>query len=80
MSLSKAEVLKPRRRATKVYHVHRRPWVLDRLTESLEIAKDSNLGIGDRATAAKDALGNKVDESQHDVILPSSAFLSLDPY
>lgn len=41
------------------------------LTESIEIAKDSNLGIGDRANAAKDALGNKVDETKHDVILPS---------
>jgi len=30
------------------------------------IAKDSNVGIGDRATAAKDALGNKVDETKHD--------------
>ncbi|KAI4219064.1 MAG: hypothetical protein L6R36_008587 [Xanthoria steineri] len=31
-----------------------------------EVAKDSNQGIGERATAAKDALGNKMDEQQHE--------------
>ncbi|MCJ1462606.1 Glucose-repressible protein [Pseudocyphellaria aurata] len=30
-----------------------------------ELAKDSNLSISDRATAAKDAAGNKLDESKH---------------
>lgn len=37
------------------------------LTARIEIAKDSNVGVGDRATAAKDALGNKIDETKHDV-------------
>ncbi|KAF7552570.1 hypothetical protein G7046_g7371 [Stylonectria norvegica] len=31
-----------------------------------QVAKDSNAGIGTRASAAKDALGDKVDESKHD--------------
>ncbi|KAH8171133.1 glucose-repressible protein grg1 domain-containing protein [Sarocladium implicatum] len=31
-----------------------------------EVAKDSNAPIGTRATAAKDALSDKVDESTHD--------------
>ncbi|MCJ1263895.1 Glucose-repressible protein [Lobaria immixta] len=31
-----------------------------------EIAKDDNLSIGDRASGAKDAIGNKVDETKHD--------------
>lgn len=36
-----------------------------------EVAKDSNQGIGERATAAKDAVGNKMDETKHEVgILP----------
>ncbi|KAK0385383.1 hypothetical protein NLU13_7859 [Sarocladium strictum] len=30
-----------------------------------EIAKDSNASIGTRASAAKDALGDKMDESAH---------------
>lgn len=32
-----------------------------------EVAKDSNAPIGDRATAAKDAVGHKFDETKHDV-------------
>ncbi|KAL8737416.1 MAG: hypothetical protein Q9181_001695 [Wetmoreana brouardii] len=32
----------------------------------LEVAKDSNADIGTRATAAKDAVGDKVDEKKHD--------------
>ncbi|KAK7416859.1 hypothetical protein QQX98_004917 [Neonectria punicea] len=31
-----------------------------------EEAKDSNAPIGSRATAAKDALGDKADETKHD--------------
>ena len=31
-----------------------------------EVAKDSNASIGTRATAAKDALSDKVDENAHD--------------
>jgi hypothetical protein len=30
-----------------------------------QVAKDSNAGIGTRASAAKDAVGDKVDESTH---------------
>ncbi|KAH0493868.1 hypothetical protein TgHK011_000514 [Trichoderma gracile] len=30
------------------------------------VAKDSDAPIGTRASAAKDALGDKVDESKHD--------------
>ncbi|KAI4249233.1 MAG: hypothetical protein L6R40_000691 [Gallowayella cf. fulva] len=30
-------------------------------------AKDSNQPIGERASAAKDAVGNKMDEQKHDV-------------
>ncbi len=33
------------------------------------VAKDSNAGLGDRASAAKDALGNKAEETKHDVSL-----------
>lgn len=39
------------------------------LTTWAEIAKDSNVGVGDRASAAKDAVGNKLDETKHDVRL-----------
>ncbi|KAH7318640.1 glucose repressible protein Grg1 [Stachybotrys elegans] len=35
-------------------------------TANKEVAKDGNAPIGTRASAAKDALGNKVDESGHD--------------
>ncbi|KAI0122851.1 glucose-repressible gene protein-like protein [Xylariales sp. AK1849] len=31
-----------------------------------EVAKDNNAPIGTRATAAKDALGDKVDEHKYD--------------
>ncbi|KAF7552487.1 hypothetical protein G7046_g7402 [Stylonectria norvegica] len=31
-----------------------------------QVAKDGNVSIGTRATAAKDALGDKVDETKHD--------------
>ncbi|KFA67537.1 hypothetical protein S40285_04247 [Stachybotrys chlorohalonatus IBT 40285] len=31
-----------------------------------EVAKDNNASLGTRASAAKDALGNKADESKHD--------------
>ncbi|KAG8671623.1 hypothetical protein FPOAC2_04971 [Fusarium poae] len=31
-----------------------------------EVAKDSNVAIGTRATAAKDALSDKVDEKGHE--------------
>ncbi|KAL6795739.1 glucose-repressible protein Grg1 [Trichoderma sp. SZMC 28013] len=31
-----------------------------------QVAKDSDASIGTRASAAKDALGDKVDESKHD--------------
>ncbi|EKJ75734.1 hypothetical protein NXS19_012241 [Fusarium pseudograminearum] len=30
-----------------------------------EVAKDSNAGVGTRASAAKDALSDKADESAH---------------
>ncbi|KAF4970101.1 hypothetical protein FSARC_2802 [Fusarium sarcochroum] len=30
-----------------------------------EVAKDSNAGIGTRASAAKDAASDKIDESSH---------------
>jgi len=30
-----------------------------------EVAKDSNASLGTRATAAKDAVGDKVDEQKH---------------
>ncbi|KAJ5729057.1 Glucose-repressible protein [Penicillium malachiteum] len=30
------------------------------------VAKDSDAGLGTRAQAAKDAVGNKVDEKKHD--------------
>ncbi|CAJ0554185.1 Ff.00g126970.m01.CDS01 [Fusarium sp. VM40] len=30
------------------------------------VAKDSNAGIGTRASAAKDALGDKANEEKHD--------------
>ncbi|KAL8852968.1 MAG: hypothetical protein Q9221_002218 [Calogaya cf. arnoldii] len=36
------------------------------LTEKLGVAKDSNASLGDRATAAKDAAGNKMEEQKHD--------------
>jgi len=32
-----------------------------------QIAKDSNVPAGDRASAAKDAAGDKVDETKHDL-------------
>ncbi|CAM1501932.1 Fc.00g039160.m01.CDS01 [Cosmosporella sp. VM-42] len=31
-----------------------------------EIAKDSNVNVGTRASAAKDALGDKIDQTTHD--------------
>lgn len=31
-----------------------------------QVAKDSDASVGTRASAAKDALGNKMDESKHD--------------
>ncbi|KAL6855764.1 glucose-repressible protein Grg1 [Trichoderma novae-zelandiae] len=31
-----------------------------------QVAKDGNAPVGTRASAAKDALGDKVDESKHD--------------
>ncbi len=31
------------------------------------VAKDNNASLGDRATAAKDAMGDKMDETSHDV-------------
>ncbi|KAK0758589.1 hypothetical protein N5P37_008988 [Trichoderma harzianum] len=31
-----------------------------------QVAKDSDAPVGTRASAAKDALGDKVDESKHD--------------
>merc|ERR1739848_885880 len=31
-----------------------------------EIAKDSNAGVGTRLTAAKDAVGDKIDQNAHD--------------
>ncbi|KAL0944053.1 glucose-repressible gene protein [Colletotrichum truncatum] len=30
------------------------------------VAKDNNASLGSRATAAKDALGDKIDETHHD--------------
>jgi len=32
-----------------------------------EVAKDSNLSAGTRAQAAKDAVGDKMDQTKHDV-------------
>ncbi|KKP00019.1 hypothetical protein THAR02_07877 [Trichoderma harzianum] len=31
-----------------------------------QVAKDSDASVGTRASAAKDALGDKMDESKHD--------------
>ncbi|CEJ81112.1 Putative Glucose repressible protein Grg1 [[Torrubiella] hemipterigena] len=31
-----------------------------------EVAKDSNASVGTRLNAAKDAVGDKIDESKHD--------------
>ncbi|PHH61369.1 hypothetical protein CDD81_447 [Ophiocordyceps australis] len=31
-----------------------------------EVAKDSNVNVGTRASAAKDALGDKIDQVTHD--------------
>ncbi|KAM0204352.1 hypothetical protein ACHAPA_005655 [Fusarium lateritium] len=31
-----------------------------------EVAKDSNANVGTRASAAKDAIGDKVNEEKHD--------------
>ncbi|RFU77805.1 glucose repressible grg1 [Trichoderma arundinaceum] len=31
-----------------------------------QVAKDSNANVGTRASAAKDALGDKFDENKHD--------------
>ncbi|KAI3541527.1 glucose-repressible protein [Colletotrichum abscissum] len=31
-----------------------------------QVAKDDNVSIGNRASAAKDAVGDKIDESKHD--------------
>ncbi|RCI08672.1 hypothetical protein L249_4879 [Ophiocordyceps polyrhachis-furcata BCC 54312] len=31
-----------------------------------EVAKDSNAGVGTRVSAAKDALGDKAQETKHD--------------
>ncbi|KAM0260719.1 hypothetical protein ACHAQJ_002635 [Trichoderma viride] len=31
-----------------------------------QVAKDSDANVGTRASAAKDALGDKVDENKHD--------------
>jgi hypothetical protein len=31
-----------------------------------EVAKDNNASVGSRVTAAKDAVGDKMDESKHD--------------
>ncbi|PHH81455.1 hypothetical protein CDD82_735 [Ophiocordyceps australis] len=31
-----------------------------------EVAKDGNVDVGTRATAAKDALGDKIDQVTHD--------------
>ena len=39
------------------------------------VAKDSNVDIGTRATAAKDMLGDKMDERKHAVSV--ALFLSL---
>lgn len=36
------------------------------LTKTTEVAKDSNASLSSRATAAKDALGDKVDQSSHE--------------
>ena len=35
------------------------------LTASQSVAKDGNASLGSRATAAKDALGDKVDQTSH---------------
>jgi len=37
------------------------------LTLSSEVAKDSDASLGTRASAAKDAVGDKMDESGHSV-------------
>lgn len=37
-----------------------------------EVAKDSDASIGTRATAAKDAMGSKMDETSHNVRNPST--------
>ncbi|KAL8659804.1 MAG: hypothetical protein Q9226_000232 [Calogaya cf. arnoldii] len=37
------------------------------LTDNVDVAEDSNQGLGTRATAAKDAVSNKMDEQKHEV-------------
>jgi len=38
-----------------------------KLTRKTEVAKDSDASLGIRATAAKDAMGSKMDETSHNV-------------
>ena len=42
------------------------------LTPTIEVAKDSDASLGTRATAAKDAVGDKADEQSNKVCTTSS--------
>ena len=46
------------------------------LTFMTDVAKDSNASAGTRATAAKDALGDKFDESKSGVCSVSSIMIT----
>ena len=43
--------------------------------KTLDVAKDSDAGAGTRLSAAKDAVGDKMDESSHGVSIPASVHL-----
>lgn len=45
-----------------------------KLSRKTEVAKDSDASLGTRATAAKDAMGSKMDETSHNVRTPQSPF------
>lgn len=42
-------------------------WFRSTNLSALDVAKDNNASLGTRASAAKDALGDKVDEQKHEV-------------
>lgn len=45
-----------------------------------EVAKDSDASLGTRATAAKDAVGDKFDEEKHSVRITSYQAMPMGPY
>lgn len=66
LNLPKRPSLEPPRRPTRVRHWPSPPATIH-LTLSSGVAKDSNTSVGTRASAAKDAVGDKMDESGHGV-------------